>query len=99
MRNGEYMRKILMPAARALAIILLVVSLVMFGILVKVAVALAGGATLAPQAWLFPLIILAAGAVLMWFLTRQELSPQLYTTAFALWLLTTGYYVFLSFRP
>jgi hypothetical protein len=93
------MRKILMPAARVLAIVLLLVSLVMFGILVKVAVALAGGATLAPQTWLFPLIILAAGAVLMWFLTRRELSLQLYTTAFALWLLTTGYYVYVSFRP
>lgn len=96
MRNGEYMRKILMPAARLLASILLVVSLVMFGILVKVVIALAGGATLAPRAWLFPLIILGIGATLMWLLTRREIAPQLYLAAFTLWLVTTGYYVFVS---
>lgn len=98
MRNGESMRKILMPAARLLASVLLVVSLAMFGLLVKVAFTLAGGATVSPRAWLFPLIILSTGAILMWMLTKRLLAMQLYVAAFALWLLTTGYYVFLLVR-
>jgi hypothetical protein len=97
MRNGEYMRKILMPAARLLATILLLVSIVMFGILVRIAIALAAGATLPTRAWLFPLIILGTGAMLMWLLTKRLLAMQLYLAAFALWLVTTGYYVIVSF--
>ena len=93
MSNGEYMRKILMPAARTLATILMLVSLAMFGVLVKIA--LAG---MPMRAWIFPLAILATAAVLMWLLTKRLLAMQLYLAAFALWLVTTGYYAYLSFR-
>jgi hypothetical protein len=92
MRNGEYMRKILMPAARVFATILLIVSLAMFGILVRIALGLASGQEVQPRTWMFPLVILATGAALMSFL-RKPVSMQVYVLALALWLLTTGYYV------
>ena len=92
MRNGEYMRKILMPAARVFATVLLIVSLAMFGILVKSALGLASGNQVPPRSWMFPLIILGTGAAMMSFL-RKPVSMQLYVLALALWLLTTGYYV------
>jgi hypothetical protein len=78
---------------RLLATILLVVSVFMFGMLIDITVTLARGGNIPARAWLFPLAILATGAVLMWLLTRKGLALQLYVAAFALWLLTTGYYV------
>ena len=65
----------------------------MFGLLVNVALVLSRGGTVAPRSWLFPLIILGTAAVLMWLLTRMQLSLRLYLAAFALWLVTTGYYL------
>ena len=78
---------------RFLATILLLVSLLMFGLLVRAALMLSRGEIVPARSWTFPLTILATGAVLMWLLTRKQLSLQLYLTAFALWLLTTGYYL------
>ncbi len=98
MGNGESMRKILDRSAetrlpRLLAIILLLVSLMMFAQLVNVALVLARGGNAPPRSWMFPLTIMATGAILMWLLTRKGLALQLYVAAFALWLLTTGYYL------
>ena len=84
---------------RILATILLPVSLAMFGVLVKLTLGLAHGGTLPTRAWLFPLIILAASAILMWLLSRPQMSIQLYLMAFALWLLTSGYYLATYFAP
>lgn len=78
---------------RLLATILLLVSLLMFAMLVDITLVLARGGNVPPRSWLFPLTILAAGAVLMWLLTRKGLALRLYLAAFALWLLTTGYYL------
>ena len=77
---------------RILATILLLVSLVMFGMLIDIALVLARGGNVPPRSWLLPVAILAVGAVLMWLLTRRGIPLQLYLAAFALWLLTTGYY-------
>ena len=78
---------------RFLATILLLVSVVMFVVLVNSAVVLAHGGSVPPRSWIFPLTILATAAIMMWLLTHRQLSLQLYLTAFALWLLTTGYYL------
>jgi hypothetical protein len=37
--------------------------------------------------------ILAAGAVLIWLLTRAMVSVRLYLAAYALWLLTAGFFL------
>ena len=79
---------------RILAVVLLVVSVVMFIALINIALTLAKGGAVPPKSWLFPLAILAAGAVLMGLLSRRQLPMHLYAAAFALWLLTTGYYLF-----
>ena len=82
---------------RTLATILLIVSLVIFGVLVKLALGLAHGGHLPTRAWLFPLVILAASAVMMWLLSRRQFAVQLYVMAFALWLVTSGYYLWTYF--
>lgn len=78
---------------RLLATILLLVSLLMFMMLIDITLVLARGGNVPLRSWAFPLTILAAGAVLMWLLTRRGLALQLYLVAFSLWLLTTGYYI------
>jgi hypothetical protein len=78
---------------RLLAIILLLVSVLMFIALINIALTLAKGGDVPMRAWMFPMTILATGAILMWLLTRRQLAMQLYAAAFALWLVTTGYYL------
>ena len=78
--------------ARVLATAILIVSVAMFGTLAYVTIVMARGATVSARAWAFPMTILAAGAVLMWMLTRKQIPMVLYVAAFSLWLLTTGYY-------
>ena len=77
---------------RVLATVLLAVSVAMFGLLVRIVLIVLRGGAVPSRSWLFPLIILATGAILMSLLTRKQLSLRLYLSAFALWLLTTGYY-------
>jgi len=77
---------------RLLAIVLLLVSLATFAPLVATAILLARGRDVAPLVWWGPLLILATGAMLTWLLSRRHIAMQLYLTAFALWLLTAGYF-------
>jgi hypothetical protein len=77
---------------RVLAVVLLIVSVSMFGTLVYLAIFVTRGGTVPARAWMFPLTILAIGTCLMWLLTRRQLSFRLYMAALTLWLLTTGYY-------
>ena len=80
---------------RTLATILLIVSLTM---LIPLGGAVAGmlrGNPVASSAWAIPLIILATGFALISFLPRmQNLGSQLYLSAFALWILAAGYFLF-----
>jgi hypothetical protein len=78
---------------RALALVQLFVSLLMFGIIIYVAVSYAQGHAVSPRAIAFPLAILAIDCVLLWLLSRRDLSFRLYMATIALWLVTTGYYV------
>jgi hypothetical protein len=91
LENGEYIRKIL-PMTRVLATVILLISVAMFGALGYVTILMARGLEVSTRTWLFPLTILAAGAVLMWMLTRKQIPMPLYLSTFSLWLLTTGYY-------
>lgn len=84
---------------RILATVLLLVSLLMFGLLLKFALGLAHGVATPARVWLFPLIILAAGAVMMALLAKRQIPLQLYAMALALWLLTSGYYLWTYFAP
>ena len=77
---------------RLLATLILLITLSMFVPLVFAIVALVHGAAIPPARWMFPLGIIAAGAVLMSLLSRKQVPLQLYITAFALWLLTAAYY-------
>lgn len=77
---------------RLLAIVLLLVSLATFGPLIAAAILLARGRAVVPLVWWAPLLILATGAALIWLLSRRQIAFQLYLAAFALWLLTAGYF-------
>ena len=76
---------------RLLAVVLLLVSLATFGPLIAAAILLARGRDVAALVWWAPLLILGTGAMLIWLLSRQ-IAPRLYLAAFALWLLTAGYF-------
>lgn len=77
---------------RLLAVVLLLVSLATFGPLLAGAILLARGQEVAPLVWWAPLAILATGAMLIWLLSRRQMALGLYLAAFALWLLTAGYF-------
>ena len=81
---------LLMP--RMLSILILLVTLSMLVPLTFAVIALVHGAHLPMQSWLFPLCIIAAGAVLISFLSRRQIPLQVYIFAFALWLITAAYY-------
>lgn len=78
--------------ARVLAITLLVINVAMLAPIGSAVVQLASGAQVAPVRWLVPLAILGTGAVMIWLLARKSVSLQLYLAAFALWVLTAGYF-------
>jgi len=78
---------------RVLAAVQLLVSLIMFGIIVYLAITFARGGAVRPRAWAFPLAILAIDWVLIMLLSRRQLSFRLYMGTIVLWLATTGYYV------
>jgi hypothetical protein len=77
---------------RLLATILLIVSLAMLVPIGSAVMAIAGGAHIPPTRWLIPLLILGTGAIMTWMLTRKTIPMQLYVAAFALWVITAGYF-------
>ena len=79
---------------RALATVLLLVSLAMLIPLGGAVMGLMRGEPVASSAWTIPLVILATGLALMSFLPRMQSSgTHLYVAAFALWLLAAGYFL------
>jgi len=78
---------------RALALVQLFVSIVMFGIIIYIASVFLRGHAVPARVWTFPMTILAIDCVLIWLLSRRQLSLPLYMGTIALWLATTGYYV------
>ena len=77
---------------RLLATILLLISLVMLIPIASAVMAMAGGAHIPPTRWLVPLLILGTGAIMTWMLSRKTIPMQLYIAAFALWVITAGYF-------
>ena len=77
---------------RLLATILLIASLAMLVPIGSAVMAMAGGAHVPPPHWLIPHHILGTGAIQTWMLTRRTIPMQLYVAAFALWVLTAGYF-------
>jgi hypothetical protein len=78
---------------RALALVQLFVSFIMFGIIIYLASGLMKGRAVPVRFWAFPLAILAIDWILITLLSRRQLSFPLYMSTIALWLATTGYYV------
>lgn len=87
MRNPEN----LLP--RFVAAVVAIVSLAMFIPLVRAARTLLRNGSAPLALWLAPLLLLATGAVLTQVLTRRVVSMQLVAAAFALWVLTAGYFL------
>ncbi|GAC1396163.1 MAG: hypothetical protein NVSMB68_12960 [Thermoanaerobaculia bacterium] len=77
---------------RALAIILVVISVAMLAPIGAAVIDMAAGAHVPAARWLVPLAILGTGAIMIWLLTRKSVSLQLYIIAFALWVLTAYYF-------
>ena len=77
---------------RLLATILLIICIAMLWPIASAVIAIAGGAHVAPAKWAVPITILATGAIMSWLLTRKSVSLQLYVAAFALWVITAGYF-------
>jgi len=78
--------------ARFLSILIVLITLSLFVPLVFALIAMLHGTHLPMRSWLFPLCLIAAGAVLISVLSKRQIPMQLYLFAFALWLLTAGYY-------
>lgn len=76
---------------RLLPILILLVMLSMCVPLVFAIVAMVHGTHLPTRSWLYPLCVIAAGAVLIG-LIRRRIAMPLSLVAFALWLLAAGYY-------
>jgi len=81
---------------KLLSIILLVISLTMLVPLGLSAYRIASGTPVPAMHWFVPLAILATAAVMMWLLTRKSVSLQLYLMAFSLWLVTAGYFFYVT---
>jgi hypothetical protein len=77
---------------RLLATILLLTCIAMLWPIVSAVIAISGGAAVPTAKWAVPLTILATGAIMSWLLTRKAVSLQLYIAAFALWVITAGYF-------
>ena len=78
---------------RLLATILLLICIAMLWPIVSAVIAISGGAAVPTAKWAVPLTILATGAIMSWLLTRKSVSLQLYIAAFALWVITAGYFL------
>jgi len=81
---------------RLLSIILLLISIAMLIPVGSVVIDLLSGAQMPVVRWFVPLAILATAAIMMWLLTRKAIPLQLYLVAFALWVLTAGYFFVVS---
>ena len=87
------MRETTIP--RALATIVLLVSLAMLIPIGAAVMGLVRGDEVASATWAIPMVILATGLALMSFLPRmQAFGSPLYGAALALWLLAAGYFFF-----
>ena len=78
---------------RLVAAVVAIVSLAMFLPLIRAAQTLVRDGTAPMPLWLAPLLLLATGALLTHLLTRRQVSPWLVVVAFALWLVTAGYFL------
>lgn len=81
---------------KLLSIILLVISLAMLFPIGLSVYRIASGVTVPATHWLVPLTILATASIMMWLLTRKSVSLQLYLMAFSLWLITAGYFFYVT---
>ena len=79
---------------RILATIVLLVSLAMIAPLGSAVAGLLHGKDVASTALFVPLIFLGTGCALTWLLAKKAVSQQLFIAAFALWVMTAGYYFF-----
>jgi hypothetical protein len=79
---------------RVLAVILLVTSVLMLAPIGAAVIEIARGEEVAVHTWAVPMVILAIGTFLTSLLSRRQISFHLYLAAFALWILTAGYFVF-----
>ncbi len=86
------MRETVIP--RVLAAVLLLVSLTMTVPLARAVGTIFEGKEVASSAWAIPLVLLATGFGLIWFLGKKQFALPLYAIAFALWLTAAGYYFF-----
>ncbi|HET7436377.1 MAG TPA: hypothetical protein VFN10_16825 [Thermoanaerobaculia bacterium] len=77
---------------RILALILLVVSLAMLVPLGFAVASLMRGHPASHASWLIPLVFLGTGSALTVVLAKHPAGFRLYAAAFALWLVTAGYY-------
>ena len=78
---------------RLVAAVVAIVSLAMFIPLVRAARTLLRDGSAPMPLWLAPLLLLATGALLTHLLTRRIVAMQLVAAAFALWVLTAGYFL------
>ncbi len=85
-----------MVLAKLISIVLLVISLAMLIPLGLAVYRIAHGLAVPPAHWFVPLAILASAAVMMWMLTRKAVSLNLYLMAFSLWLVTAGYFFYVT---
>ena len=83
---------------KLLSIILLLFSVALLWPLGSAVLAIASGSPVPPRHWLYPLLILGTGAIMTWMLTRKTIPMRLYVVAFALWVVTAGYFFSLSVR-
>ncbi|HSP33337.1 MAG TPA: hypothetical protein VLU46_03355 [Thermoanaerobaculia bacterium] len=81
---------------RLLSILLLLISVAMLIPLGLAAYRIATGIPVPPMQWFVPLAIMATASVMMWLLTRKAVSLQLYLMAFSLWLVTAGYFFYVT---
>jgi hypothetical protein len=78
---------------RLVAAVVAIVSLAMFLPLIRAARTLLRDGSAPIALWIAPLLLLATGALLTHLLTRRQVSAQLVVAAFALWLVTAGYFL------
>lgn len=81
---------------KVLSIVLLLISIAMLVPLGIAVIHMGRGTAVPTMQWVVPLAILATAAVMMWLLTRRSVPIQLYVVAFSLWLVTAGYFFYLT---
>ena len=81
---------------KLISIILLVISLAMLVPLGLSAYRMAHGVAVPAPHWIVPLAIMGTAAIMMWMLTRKSVSLNLYLMAFSLWLVTVGYFFYVT---